>query len=114
MAYGRVAKFEPIREVAFGAIGAGYTAIGTLTTDYTRLVTFSNSTDQDVYISLDAIHNQLRVFRGSSKVFDISANKIRDDGLFLPKGTVFYIKQASGVPTTGLVAVEVMYAAGGV
>lgn len=114
MAYGRVARFEPIREAAFGAIGAGYTAIGTLTTDYTRLFSIQNSTNQDIYISLDGVTDHIRVATGSAKVFDISANKVRDDGLFIPKGTVFYVKRAGAAPTSGSVSIEVLYAAGGV
>jgi len=113
MAYGRVAKFEPIREAAFGAIGAGYSAVGTLTTDYTRIITFTNETDVDVYISFDGVTNHLRVVSGSSKVFDITTNKVRDDGLFIPKGTIFYVKRVAGAPSAGVVSIEVMYAAGG-
>ena len=114
MAYGRVARFEPIREIAFGAIGAAYSAVGTLTTDYTRLFSITNTTDADVYISFDGVDNHLRVITGSAKVYDISTNKVRDDGLFIPKGTVFYVKRAAGAPGSGLVAIEVMYASGGV
>lgn len=114
MAYGRTARFEPIREVAFGAIGAGYTAVGTLTTDYTRLFTVTNATNQDVYISLDGVTDHLRVVTGSSKVFDVSSNKVRDDGLFLPRGTIFYIRRAGAAPGSGQVSIEVMYASGGV
>ena len=114
MAYGRVARFEPIRELAFGGIVAGYSAVGTLTTDYTRIFSVTNTTDTDVYISLDGVTDHMRIISGSAKIIDISANKVRDDGLFLPKGTVFYVKRAAGAPSAGLVAVEVLYASGGV
>jgi len=110
MAYGRAARFEPLREVAFGAITANYTAVGTLTTDFTRLFTISNATDVDVYISFDGVTNHLRVVTGTAKVYDITSNKVRDDGLFIPKGTVFSIKRVAGAPSSGQVSIEVMYA----
>jgi hypothetical protein len=114
MAYGRVARFEPIREIGPGAIGAAYLPVGGQTLDYTRLFTLTNETDVDVYISLDGVTDQLRVVSGSSKVFDVSTNKVRDDGLFLPKGTIFYIRRVGAVATTGSFSIEVMYASGGV
>lgn len=114
MAYGRNAKFEPVREIAFGAIGVAYGAVGTLTTDYTRVLTIKNTTDKDVYFSMDGVTNHKRIISGTAEVIDITTNKVRDDGMFIAKGTVFYVKQASGAPTSGRIVVEVMYAAGGV
>lgn len=114
MAYGTRVWFEPLRELAFGSIGAAYTAIGTGTVDYTRLFTISNSTDVDVYISLDGSTDNIRLSAGSAKVFDLTANKVQDDGFFIKKTTVFYVKRtAMGAPTTGSVWVEVMAAEGG-
>lgn len=114
MAYGRNARFEPIREVDFGSIGAAYSDVGTLTTDYTRLFSITNTTDVDLYFSLDGATDHIRVVSGSAKVYDITTNKVRDDGMFLPKGTVFSVKRADGAPSSGLVSIEVMYASGGV
>jgi hypothetical protein len=114
MAYGRNARFEPIREVAFGAIGAGYSAVGTLTTDYARVLWVKNSTDTDLYFSTDGVTDMKRIFSGTMEVIDITTNKVRDDGLFLPKGTVFYVKRTAGAPSTGFFVVEVLYASGGV
>jgi len=113
MAYGRVAKFEELKSLAFGSITGAYAAVGTATTDYTRIVTFTNTTNQAVYISLDGTTNQLYLPSGVIKVIDISANKVRDDGLFIPKGTVFYTKHTGSAPTSGAVYIEVLYAGGG-
>jgi hypothetical protein len=114
MAYGRTARFEPVRELAFGSIVAGYTAVGTLATDYPRIIWIKNSTDTDLYFSTDGVTNMKRIIAGSLEVIDITTNKVRDDGLFLPKGTVFYVKRASGAPSSGVFVVEVLYASGGV
>lgn len=114
MAYGTRVFFEPIREVAFGGIGAAYTAVGTGTTDYTRLFLVNNSTDKDVYISLDGTTNHLRVNAGSGQIYDLTANKVQDDGFFVKKTTVFYVKRtAMGAPTSGSVWIQVLAAEGG-
>lgn len=114
MAYGTRVRFEALRELAFGGIGAAYAAVGGATGDHTRLATFNNTTDTDLYISMDGVTNHLRVASGSGKVFDLTTNKVQDDGLFVSQGTTFYVKRTAGAPSTGLIWIEVMYADGGV
>lgn len=114
MAYGTRVRFEELREAGFAAIGAGYTAVGAATSDHTRLVAFYNSTDADVYISLNGATPHLRIASGSGQVLDLTTNKVRDDGLFVDQGTVFYQKRVAGAPTTGTLWIQVMYADGGV
>lgn len=114
MAYGRVARFEPIRELGPGAIGAAYLPVGTLTIDYPRIIWIKNSTDVDLYFSVDGVTDMKRIMSRSLEVIDITTNKVRDDGLFLPKGTIFYVRRAGGPPTTGVFVVEVLYSSGGV
>lgn len=114
MAFGTRVNFEAVREIAFGSISGTYAAIGTATLDHTRIVSFTNGTNADVYISLDGTTNMLRVAANSFKLFDLVSNEVSDDGFFISQGTVFYVKQVSGAPTSGTVWVEVMYAVGGV
>lgn len=114
MAFGTKVRFEPLREVAFGSIGASYAAIGSGTTDHSRLFSINNGTNADVYISLDGTTNHLRVAANSFQLFDFSSNKVRDDGFFVEISTVFYAKRVSGAPTSGTLWVEVAYASGGV
>lgn len=114
MAYGRKAQFEAIREVAFGGIGAAYAAIGTATEDMVRSITISNQTNAQVYISFDGVTNHLRIAANSFKLYDITSNKTRDDGYYLPAGTIISQKRVAGAPTTGDFWVEVMTAGGGI
>jgi hypothetical protein len=114
MAFGTRVQFEAVREIASGSIGASYSAVGSATIDHSRLVVFANSTDAEVYISLDGTTNHLRFAPNSFKIFDFTTNKVRDDGLFIDIGTVFYIKRVSAAPTSGTFWIEVMYAAGGI
>lgn len=114
MAFGTRVVFEPLRSVAFGGVNAAYTAVGTATTDHSRLISIFNSTDTDVLLSFDGSTDHMRIASGTGQVLDLSTNKIRDDGLFLAQGTIFYIKRAAGAPSTGNVWIQVMAAAGGV
>jgi len=114
MAYGRRAQFEALRTLGFAGIGAGYAACGGATADYVRLVSFFNGTDADVTVSLDGVADHIRVSSGSGQVFDVTANEVRDDGLFFPIGTQFYAKRSVGAPTSGSFWIQVLTAAGGV
>jgi len=113
MAYGTKVAFEPVREVAFGSIGAAYAAVGTATTDYTRLIGCSNNTDAEIYVSFDGITNHLRLAASSFQLYDLTANAIHV-GNFISQGTTIYVKRVSGAPTTGDAWFTVMYSQGGV
>lgn len=113
MAFGTRAEFEEIREVAFGSITTNYTLLGDPLIDYTRIILFNNGTDQHVNISFDGVTDHLRLANNSFKLFDLSTNKVRDDGWFLEKGTKIYIKYVSSIGTVGGFWVEVIFGAGG-
>lgn len=114
MAYGTRAQFEPIREVAAASITASYTAVGTAIVDHARLIRLVNTCDTELYVSINAIDNHIRIAANSFVLYDLSSNKVQDDGLFLSVGTVFYVKRVSGAPTSGSLWIEVLYASGGV
>lgn len=114
MAFGTRAKFDTIREVAFGGISGTYATVGSPLTDHARIIRFVNSTNAEVYVTTDTSENELRLAASSFVLFDFSTNKIRDDGLFVHIGIQFYVKQVSGAPTSGGVWIEVISAEGGV
>ncbi len=114
MAFGTKAKFDAVRELAFGGISGAYAAIGTPLTDHARIIRFANSTGVEIYISADGVTNHLRLASNGFVLFDFSTNKIQDDGLFMAVGTQFYAKQVSGAAASGAVWVEVVSASGGV
>lgn len=113
MAYGTRVSFDAVRELDFGDISGTYAAVGTPFSDHVRLIDFNNGTDQDLYISFDGTTNHLRISANSFKLFDLSANKIRDDGLFIASGTQIYVKEVSASVNSGSFWVEVMSADGG-
>ena len=116
MVYAKRLSFEPVREAAFGSITGSYTALGPPLSHNVRLVCITNTTDVDVYISIDAINNHLRIVANSFKLLDVTANMVtqNDDAFLIAVGTQFYVKQTSlGAPSKGLVFIEVVIAVGG-
>ncbi len=113
MAYGTRVTFDAVRELAFGAISGTFTAVGTPLGDFVRLMSLNNSMNEEIYVSFDGVTDHLRMATNSFKLFDISANKIRDDGLFLAIGTQVYVREVSASVATGDFWIEVMSADGG-
>jgi hypothetical protein len=113
MAFGTRAEFDVIRQEAFGAITGVFTAIGPPLANHSRIVKFSNSTNEDIYVSDDGVNIKLRVATNSFILFDFSSNKVSDDGLFVAVGTQFYIQYAVA-PSSGEFWIEVVSASGGV
>lgn len=113
MAFGTRGGFEALRIVAFGSITGSYAALGPATAGHSRLVTFVNSTDKDILISLDGVNDNIRLFTGSFQLFDFTTNRVRDDGFFLPQGTTFFVKHTGSAPTSGNVWIEVISATAG-
>jgi len=114
MAFGTRAQFEAVREVAAASVGATYSAVGTAIVDHARLIRIVSTLNAEVYVSFDGIVDHIRMAVGSFFIMDLSSNKVRDDGMFVSVGTVFYVKQVSGAAATGSLWIEVLYAAGGV
>lgn len=110
MAYKNKLKVDAIRTVAFGSVGAAYSAVGTALDDPARLFCLTNTTDADVYFSIDGTTNHFIVPTNSFKLIDITTNKVREDGYFLAEGTIFYVKRVSGAPTSGSVYIEIVHA----
>jgi len=114
MAFGTRVRFEAVREAAFGAITGSFTAVGTGLTDHSRIVTFNNGTNTELYVSFDGTTNNLRIAANSFKLFDFCSDKVSDDGFFVDLGTIFYVKAVGALPASGSFWIEVCYAAGGV
>ena len=114
MAYGTNAQFDSIREIAFGGIGGMYAPLGSPLSENSRIISFFNSTDQDVYISDNIKKEQIRIASGTGSVLDLTANKSDRDGMKINIGRQFYIKHTGAAPTLGNVWIQSVYASGGV
>lgn len=113
MAFGTRVIFDAVRELDAASISGTYAVLGTPFSDHVRLLDINNSMDQEIYISFDGTTDHLRMAQNSFKLFDLSANKIRDDGLFLAVGTQLYVRFVSTTTVSGSVWAEVMYGEGG-
>lgn len=111
MSFAKRAKFDTLREVAFGAITANYARLGDRIDVNPRIVGLNNQTDADIYISFDGVKNNIRLSANSYKVFDITANKSKNDGFFLEKRKSIFIKYVSDAATSGDFWVELIYGA---
>lgn len=105
------AKVDTLRTLGFAAIGATYAPIGTPFTFPARIICFTNTTNEDVLLSMDGTTDQLVVPAGSFKLFDITTNHrpVNQDDYCFAVGTQWYVKYAA-VPTSGSVYIEVVYA----
>lgn len=113
MAFGIRVAYEPLRSSAFGSITASYTALGTPTTANTRLYALKNDTNEDILVSLDGINDHVFMGANSYMITDLSANKVRDDGMFIAQGTQFWIKHNGSAPTSGSIYLEILSVEGG-
>jgi hypothetical protein len=104
------AKIDTLRSLAYGSITGSYTAVGSALSYQARIICFTNTTNEDVFFSMDGTNNQLIVPAGSFKLFDITTNHrpVNQDDFCLASGTQWYVKYASA-PSSGAVYIEVVY-----
>lgn len=106
-----IARFDQIRSLGFGSISASYAALGIPLGHASRVFRISNSTNGDVFISVDAVNNNFFLPAGSFVLYDIASDDDPDDRFRVSKGTQFYVKQSTA-PTAGAVYLEVIYGQG--
>ena len=94
MTFGNIAVFDKIREFMGQRITSAYQAVGDPFEYPIRIITITNGTDQPVYFSTNNVDQQLRFSPGSHRVFDLTANRSRHEGFFMPAGVQFYVKLA--------------------
>jgi len=110
MAYSKRMNVDVLRRVAFGGLTVNFAAIGAALTDPCRIFILSNLTDTNIIFSLDGVTDHFYLPAGGFKLIDICTNKVRDEGFFVPDGTVFYARHELGAaPTSGGVFVEIMH-----
>jgi hypothetical protein len=102
---------DTLRTAAFGAIGAGYTAIGTPFGHAMRIISIKNLTDANLLFSFDGVNDHEIVPTDAGIVWDFCTNRVSTAGAFISVGTTLYVKQ-SGVPTSGAVYVSCFYGFG--
>lgn len=112
MAFGKRAEFDSLRESDFGSITTSYTPLGNSLNINPRIIGLNNDTNANIYVSFDGIKDHVKLTGYSDKVFDIAANKIRNDGFFLGKRRKIYVKYESVLATFGSFWIELVYGMG--
>lgn len=106
MAYPKKALFEDLRTIAFGAIGAGFTAVGDAFSGPVRILSITNLTDANLIFSDDGVNDKWILPAGSGKVVDISTNRTNQENFLLAEGKYAYIKHAGVAPISGSCYIE--------
>lgn len=109
MSYRNRAIIDAIRSVAFGSIGAAYTAVGDIVDEPTRMIYVYNGTDKSVLISDDGSSDKFIVPAGGFILLDLTTNKVRDDGFFLAENRYWYVKHAGSAPSSGSVYITLIH-----
>lgn len=106
-------RFDSLRTLAFGSIGANYTAIQTPISHAWRAFKATNTTDALLFISFDGTTDNLIVPADGFVLYDIGANADQgaSTGLTLDIGTQFLGKYGS-VPSRGGIYIEGYYQRG--
>ncbi len=102
---------EPVRSLAFGSIGAGYTGVGTSVSHPIRQFLIQNLTDVTLMFSFDGVDDHFPIPANGFFLDDISSNRSQSvQGWYLAQGTRLYVKEI-GVPTLGSVYFSTFYGA---
>lgn len=114
--YGKRATWDIIRELAFDDLLAAYVAVGGVTTKATRVVKFTNNTNETVYFTdvttpaNDGSDDKLKLPSNSYQLWDVTTNRAMSDlPQFIEVGTQFSCRHIAGSsPISGWVSVEIL------
>lgn len=105
------AKFEPIREAAFGSITGTFTQVGSVIAPAVRHCIIQNFTNQtlDFSISQAGTEHHFSLASSVAYVFDITTNRVTDDGFFIGSGQYLWVRHRGVAPTSGMVQFTTVY-----
>lgn len=102
-------EFEPIRVIPFGSIVAGYTPLGSPSSNPLRLIELLNNTDETVVFSFDGVTDQIFISAGfGQRLLSNDLAGRNEDALYV-EGTQLFIKFLSTPPTTGTAEVVMAF-----
>ncbi len=105
---------EPLRSLIFSSIsGTYFKIVNVATTHPARLVCFTNTTNSNLFISLNGVDDHLVLPANGFKLLDIMTNHYPgpNSPMQIPQQTFFWARTATGSsnPTSGFVYAEVYY-----
>jgi hypothetical protein len=102
---------EPVRTLAFGAIGAAYMGVGPSMTRPIRMLLIQNLTDAYMMFSFDGIDDHIPLADQSFVLLDIGSNRGVSQEFSMAQGSRVYVKQFQGAPGSGAVYITTFYGA---
>lgn len=104
MGYPKEVNYDTLRTLAFGGITGAYALVGTRFARPVRLIKLVNTTNKTVTISADGVTDNDILPSNSFYLYDLTANKVRDEGAFFKVGSGVFVKSTDGVaPGSGAV-----------
>ena len=114
MVFVQYVEFDTLREIAGTSINTSFQLVGPVFSVNPRILSFSNSTDVDLYVSTNGSDNMLRIASGSFKLYDLEANKSSTGDSLFPKSIGIWVKETSGgAPSQGNFWVEAIFSKNG-
>ena len=113
MAVPKELVFQTIRTVAFGGITGVFANVGAALSAPARLVKIVNTSNRTAEITTDGTNVQDLLPANSFALYDLTTNRINDEGAFMRSGTQFQTRRpaADANPTSGSVSVVVLVGA---
>lgn len=88
---------DTLRSISATTFTGAYQAVGAALTRNIRLVKFLNDSSVPVTVSWDGVVDHDYVPANSFALYDITSDKVKDDGWFISTGTQFWVKGAAGL-----------------
>ncbi len=101
MAYPQNVDWETVRTVARAALTGVFQNLGTELNSRAKAIKIVNDTDAFLEVTIDGVNVQDVYPANSGTIWDITANKVRDDGSFLKAGRQFEVRHNGVAPTLG-------------
>lgn len=102
-------RAEPVRSVGFASIGAAYMGVGTAIDHPARQIFIQNLTDVSLMFSFDGVSDHFPLPANGFFLSDIMSNKSVSQAWYLSEGDRLYVREFSGLATTGAVYFSVFY-----
>ncbi len=97
------ATFDTIRSIDSATFTGAYQALGIPLTRTIRLFKIVNDSSVPITVSTDGVLDMDYIPANAFSLYDITSDKVKDDGWFIATGTQFYVKGAAGVRLVYLV-----------
>lgn len=102
---------ETLRSLAFGAIGAGYAAVGTPFAHPAVILELQNGTDETLFFSFDGVNDHVVLPAAGFILLDVKANAGQAGALYIGQDTTIWVRYGTTPPTVGNAYVMMFYGA---